>query len=467
MRKTSLEDMTIRKLGLDDDETLTREAINSYQLYKLRETVDYAKENSPYYRRHLKGLSGSTLAGLKDINCFPFTVPDDLRKNSLDFLCVSHSNVARVVTVNTTDGDITGFADTQTPLQLVALNSSGTTSEPKRLYFTEEDLELTVDFFQYGMADLVETGQRVLILMPGDRPGSVGDLLVKGLERMGVEGRVHGQVVNPSETIKEIIDFKADCLVGIPAQLLELIRHSDARNVPPGTVKSILLSTDYVPAAVVREVQKIWYCPVFNHYGMTETGLGGGVECRALSGYHLREADLYFEIIDPETGSPRPDGELGEIAFTTLTRKGMPLIRYRTGDLARFLPEPCPCGTVLKRMEKVRGRLGSTVSLGGGKSLSISDLDEAIFPVPAIMNYRAGVSGRKGNEILDISLHVIPGAERHAVSSVLEALLELKTIREVFGESRLILTGVVNDRSIRPSRGTAKRTISDSREMND
>ncbi len=108
---------------------------------------------------------------------------------------------------------------------------------------------------------------------------------------------------------------------------------------------------------------------MFNHYGMTEMGLGGGVDCRALTGYHLREADLYFEIVDPVDGRPLPDGEPGEVVFTTLTRRGMPLIRYRTGDLARFLPGSCPCGTVLRRLDHVQGRLAGRVKVGGGYRL--------------------------------------------------------------------------------------------------
>jgi phenylacetate-CoA ligase len=70
-------------------------------------------------------------------------------------------------------------------------------------------------------------------------------------------------------------------------------------------------------------------------------------------GYHLREADLYFEIVAPATGEPLPDGEYGEIVFSTLTRRGMPLLRYRTGDMSRFLPATCACGTALRRLEKV------------------------------------------------------------------------------------------------------------------
>ena len=78
--------------------------------------------------------------------------------------------------------------------------------------------------------------------------------------------------------------------------------------------------------------------------------------CRERAGYHPREADLFFEIVDPSTGEVLPDGVPGEIVFTTLTRRAMPLIRYRTGDFSRWIPEPCPCGSVLKRLGKVGDR---------------------------------------------------------------------------------------------------------------
>jgi phenylacetate-CoA ligase len=104
---------------------------------------------------------------------------------------------------------------------------------------------------------------------------------------------------------------------------------------------------------------------VRNIYGMTEMVFGGAVQCEARSGYHMREADLYFEIVDPVRGHSVPDGEIGEIVFTTLTRIGMPLIRYRTGDLSRFIPEPCPCGSSLRRLDKIAGRIASAACLAG------------------------------------------------------------------------------------------------------
>ena len=113
---------------------------------------------------------------------------------------------------------------------------------------------------------------------------------------------------------------------------------------------------------------------------MTEMGLGGGVQCSARQGYHLREADLYFEIVDPHSGEPLPEGELGEVVFTTLTREGMPLIRYRTGDLSRFLPGQCPCGTLLRSMESIRQRVAGNLELAGGRLLTGGARRDAVCP---------------------------------------------------------------------------------------
>jgi phenylacetate-coenzyme A ligase PaaK-like adenylate-forming protein len=126
-------------------------------------------------------------------------------------------------------------------------------------------------------------------------------------------------------------------------------------------------------------------------------GLGGGVECEAHRGYHLREADMLFEIVDPETGEPVPDGEYGEVVLTTLTRRGMPLIRYRMGDRSRFIVGECPCGTKLRTMEKVRGRFGGFVSVGS-EILRLPDFDEALFPLSGLLNFSVTVTGSGAEE---------------------------------------------------------------------
>ena len=97
-------------------------------------------------------------------------------------------------------------------------------------------------------------------------------------------------------------------------------------------------------------------CLTDEEYGMTETGLAGAVGCTLGGGYHPWSSDLYYEVVDPETGAVLPDGQEGELTVTTLGRRGMPLIRYRTGDISRILPGPCPCGSVLPHMARVGDR---------------------------------------------------------------------------------------------------------------
>jgi phenylacetate-coenzyme A ligase PaaK-like adenylate-forming protein len=188
-------------------------------------------------------------------------------------------------------------------------------------------------------------------------------------------------------------------------------------------------------------------------------GLGGAVECQARSGYHLREADLYFEIVDPETGEPRSVGELGEVVFTTLTRKGMPLMRYRTGDFARFLDEPCPCGTVLKRMERVRGRLSERVLLRSGDWLSVTDLDESLFGIPGLVNYDAVVRNENDKDRLELSLYAYPVHEQSISNAVQQALAQVATLREALVEGRLILGPITFMPGTWSTTGVAKRKI--------
>jgi phenylacetate-CoA ligase len=406
MRTTALDGWIARKIGSPVTES-GREAMEAYQLRALRRVLLEARESSPFYRRRLADWSPDSLSGLSDLASVPFTTQDDLRENALRFLSLSQGEIARVVTLRTT----------------------GTTGNPKRVYFTRDDQELTVDFFRVGMSTLVEAGQKVSILLPGERPGSVGDLLSTALRRLGAEPILQGPVRDVSGVLEEMVARGVDCVVGLPSHLLWLARSSAAASARP-SLTSALLTADHVPVAVRRVVESIWGCELFEHYGMTEMGLGGGVECAAHRGYHLREADLYLEIVDPSSGRPLPEGEEGEIVFTTLTRRGMPLIRYRTGDLSRFSRGKCPCGTQLRTLERVSGRVGAGVRLSGGVSCSMAELDEALFPVSGLLGFSASVVHSSARDCLRIEAVAVAGMEgevRSAVRSALSAAPGLET----------------------------------------
>jgi phenylacetate-coenzyme A ligase PaaK-like adenylate-forming protein len=391
------------------------EALEDYQLQRMNEVIDYARCNSPFYRRHLASLPVAPLSVLSDTAQIPFTTPSDIANDPFSFLSVPQDDVARIVTLRT----------------------SGSTGEGKRLFFTEGDLELTVDFYHHGMSTLVRPGQRVAIFFPGEIPDSVGDLLLRGLQRMDVHAFVYGLVTNPIHAAEAIASFGAHCLVGIPTQVLAVACSPTGAAIGKGSIETALLSADYVPRALAETLEEVWGCRVFTHYGMTEMGHGGGVECEALDGYHLREADLCFEVVDYETGEVCPDGDIGEVVFTTLTRQGMPLIRYRTGDIARMIPQPCPCGSILKRMDYVRGRWNGLVRLDTDCTLTVYEMDEALFWLPGLLDYRATVSkGMDGRFRLHIDMH---SAEEGSPTDreVLQCLNKVEAIRKAIARGVL------------------------------
>jgi phenylacetate-coenzyme A ligase PaaK-like adenylate-forming protein len=441
MVKTPLETWAINKIGDRRAGTLTRARLEAYQLQRLKETVTLARDKSPFYRRLLQQHPAERIGSLTDLQAFPFTTAGDIRRNPLLFLCVSQDQISRVVT----------------------LNSSGTTGRPKRIFFTAGEQEFIVDFFHYGMSTLVQPGDTVLILLPGELPGSVGDLLVKALGRMRVRGIAHGFVQDPLATLGIMTSERVDAVVGIPTQLLALANcRPPGQKAGPERLKSLLLTADHVPRAIVQRLEKRWRCRVYNHYGMTEMGLGGGVECEALAGCHMREADLFFEIIDPATGAVLPEGREGELVFTTLTRRGMPLIRYRTGDMAGFIPGPCPCGSVLKRMSPVKDRVKGRIALAGGGLLSMSLLDEALFAVEGVLNFQAAVSSGEKGDVLAVKAQLAGWAADETPEAVRRALLAIPAVAGNIDKGTLTLGAVEADRSGRvPEPG--KRVIKDLR----
>lgn len=335
----------------------------AYQLTALNRTLAHAKKNSRFYRAHLKGIE--EIPGFEVFEQLPFTLPLDIREKSSWFLAVSQDKIARIVTLET----------------------SGTTAPPKRLFFTDWDLDVTIGFFSRVLSRLTRPKERALILLPGNTPGSAGDLLKIALARIGVEGIVPGIIHDFNETLDLITIYPPTLIIGLPVQVMALGELMHQGGYSLSSVRHIILTSDAVCSGIKQRVEKLFGCPVFDHYGMTETGLGGGIDCFAHGGYHLRELDLYFEIIDPKTGKQVPSGSWGEIVVTTLDRVGMPLIRYRTGDVSRFINEPCPCGSPFRRMDYIRYRLAHTLFLPNGQRLGLTDLDELLFKIPGVLDF--------------------------------------------------------------------------------
>ena len=267
--------------------------------------------------------------------------------------------------------------------RVTTLATSGSSGPPKRVGCTGADLERTVAFFARGMTDLVEPGQEVLVLLPGGGEQGVGRLLQEALDRIGVTGRLGHSGWGTREILAAA--RSAHCLVGLPAELFHLCRiGSDLRP------RTVLLSGDHMARPVLAGLAEAWDCRVVTHYGLTEAGLGCAVQCRAGLGHHLRDAELLFEMVDPDSGRPVAPGELGEIVVTTLAAEAMPLLRYRTGDLGRMLPGPCPCGGPLPLLGRVEGRRDQVIILEGGP-LTLPMLDDLVYAQPGVRGFTAAL----------------------------------------------------------------------------
>jgi phenylacetate-CoA ligase len=415
---------------------LTRDALTSYQLDSLRETLEWARKKSRFYQERLKGAP-SSISNQDDLARLPFTTAHDLRADGPGMVCVSQDNIQRVVTLDT----------------------SGTTGQPKRLFFTKEDQELTLDFFRVGMSTFTRPGERVLILLPCERAGGVGDLLAQALIRLGGQPIRHGVVQDLNATLSVMQTECVDGVVGIPAQVLALARHS-----PGQKINHVLLSTDHVPGSISRAIEQAWGCRVYNHYGMTEMGLGGGVDCQARRGYHLREADMLFEIIDPLSGQPMPEGATGEVVFTTLTRRGMPLIRYRTGDISHFLPGACPCGTSLSTLAHIQLRAGGILPIGGQGHLSMADMDEALFAIEELIDFDATIQRHPSRDCLSIAARAISGKSDDLVRKIYTSLEAISAINVSRASQKLDVLVTCQIQSTAVARPT-KRAIKEFRDF--
>jgi len=345
---------------------LTRAAVDAWGLERLNQTIAHARAASPFYRAR-RDFPDSPLARIEELARLPFTTAADLLADDPPLLALSQSAVARVVTLET----------------------SGTSGPPKRLHFTPDDLESTVDFFDHGMALFTRPGDRAAIAFPGRHPGGVAAGLAIALRRLGAVPVAAPSPLDPVALAGWLRETRPDVVAGPPVPLLAAARVAANDGGAPIRARAVLLSSDHVADSLACGLEATWGAEVFRHWGMTETGYGGAVDCAFHCGCHLREDELLVEIVDPDTGAPAPAGAVGEVVVSTLRRRGAPLLRYRTGDLARLIEAPCPCGSALRRLVGFAGRVGAGALLPGGDTLTLPRLDEALFALEAVSDFVA------------------------------------------------------------------------------
>ena len=333
--------------GQEGLERVDRETIEAIQLKKLNRLLAREKERGGFYRD-----LPERLFSLAELPSLPFTTDEQLAANAPGLLLRSQSEISRVLSDAT----------------------SGTTGAAKRVFYTEGDCERTVELFMAGLGELIYPGSVTMILFPFTGPFGLGELIAEAVSRLGARPLKLGASGSYAEWSEILEKERPDSFVGMPVQLLRLLRVCGR-----GSLRRALVSGDLCPAAVIEGCESILGSRLFPHYGSREMALGGAITCPAHAGMHLRENHVIAEIVD-EDGKPLPPGEYGELVITTIGMEAMPLIRYRTGDYTRILPGKCPCGSEALRLDTVERR-------DGGEEMAA--LDETLFRLPFVADYRA------------------------------------------------------------------------------
>ncbi|MFJ7330676.1 phenylacetate--CoA ligase PaaK [Streptomyces cyaneofuscatus] len=347
---------------LDAAEQLSLAELEALQLERLRTTLRHAYENVPFYRAAFDGagLRPEDCRTLADLARFPFTAKADLRDNyPFGMFAVPEADVRRIHA------------------------SSGTTGRPTVVGYTERDLDT--------WADVVARSIRAAGGRPGHKvhvaygyglfTGGLGAHY--GAERLGCTV-IPASGGMTARQVQLIQDFRPEIIMITPSYMLTLLDEFERQGVDPRTtsLKVGIFGAEPWTEAMRREIEDRFAIDAVDIYGLSEVmGPGVAQECvETKDGLHIWEDHFYPEVVDPFTGEVLPDGEEGELVFTSLTKEAMPVIRYRTRDLTRLLP-----GTArnFRRMEKVTGRSDDMVILRG-VNLFPTQIEEIVLRTPAV-----------------------------------------------------------------------------------
>ncbi|ABC79814.1 phenylacetate--CoA ligase family protein [Anaeromyxobacter dehalogenans] len=345
---------------LDPEETLDRDALAALQGRRLAETVRRARA-VPHHRKALEraGVRDEDLRGPDDVRRLPFTVKDDLRQSyPLGLLAVPREQVVRIH------------------------GSSGTTGRPTFVAYTRRDLDTWTGLVaRFLVAGGLRPEHTVHVAFGyGLFTGGFG--LHYGIERVGAAVVPSGGGNTPRQ-VRLICDLSADVLISTPSYALHVGEVARAEGLKPGDLPLRYGHFGGEPwtEEMRGEIERSLGILAFNNYGLSEV-IGPGVagECPARDGMHVQEDHFIVECLDPVTLEPVPDGEVGELVFTSLTKEAMPVLRYRTRDLAALDRSPCPCGRTGVRMSRVRGRSDDMLIIRG-VNVFPSQVEEALLRV--------------------------------------------------------------------------------------
>jgi len=420
-------------------ECISRKAMEALQLQRLKDLVKRAYNNVPFYKKRFDeiGLKPQHILSLKDIERIPFTTKSDLRDNyPYSLFAVPMKKIVRIHA------------------------SSGTTGKPIVVGYTKKDLDNWSECIARLVVAAGGNDEDIAQVVFGYGLFTGGFGLHYGLEKVGITV-VPASSGNSERQLMLLQDFGSTIIVGTPSYALYLSEIAEEMGITKGKHKlrlGLFGGEGHTPE-MRMEIEKRWGILATENYGLSEiVGPGVSGECFCQCGMHVNEDNFYPEIINSDTGETLGYGEKGELVLTTLIKEGIPMLRYRTKDITVLNPEPCKCGRLNVRMNKILGRTDDMLIIRG-VNVFPSQIESVLIGMEHIGPHYQIIVTKKGYmDDIEVQVELIDGRvlEKFSELEKLEKSIrhKLKTVLQIDAKVRL-----VEPKSIERSTGKAKRVI--------
>ena len=420
-------------------ECMSREEMRQLQGARLRKLVDNVYHNVPFYRAKMQAMNimPDDIRTIDDIKKLPFTTKQDLRDNyPYGLNAVPQSEIVRVHA------------------------SSGTTGNPTVVGYTRRDLAIWSESIARCLAAFGASREDTLSVAYGYGLFTGGLGLHYGVEHLGAT------VVPTSSgnTDKHILLIKDLGITGVactPSYALHMAEVMHKKGITPADLKLKIGIFGGEPWTenMRKSLEEKLKIDAFNIYGLSEI-MGPGVshECECKNGSHIIEDHFFPEIINPETCEVLPEGEQGELVFTTLTKEGMPLLRYRTKDLCSLIYEPCECGRTSVRMTRIMGRSDDMLIIRG-INVFPSQIESVILQLPEFEpQYLLVVTRENNRDNLEVQVELKEEYYSDEINKTIEMRDKLaRRLQSVLSISADVK--IVSPNTLERSLGKSKRVI--------
>lgn len=326
-------------------ECMDREELRKLQSARLVKTVDRVYHNVPFYRKKMQelGLEPGDIRGLEDLEKLPFTTKDDLRDNyPFGLFAVPQSQIVRIHA------------------------SSGTTGKATVVGYTRKDLEVWSECVARALTMAGVTKDDVIQVAYGYGLFTGGLGAHGGAEKLGATV-VPMSTGNTKKLTTMMKDFGATAIACTPSYLLHIAETLEEQgDIPNIKLKAAICGAEPWTENMRLQIEEKLHISAHDIYGLSEImGPGVACDCKYHKGLHVYEDHFLPEIVDPETLKAVPEGETGELVFTTITKEGIPLLRYRTKDLTNIDYSKCECGRTIARIGRFKGRSDDMLIIRG------------------------------------------------------------------------------------------------------